>query len=77
MTIIYIVGAIGVGFIFGAVFEAFVDTKQIRRLTAKNVELETENTLLKGHVKPETVEVIHKHVIENNSVADVDYSQNW
>ena len=77
MTIIYIIGAIGVGFIFGAVFEAFVDTKQIRRLTAKNVELETENVLLRGHVKPETVEVIHKHVIENNSFLDVDYSQNW
>lgn len=77
MTIIYIIGAIGVGFIFGAVFEAFVDTKQIRRLSARNAELETENVLLMSHVKPETVEVIHRHVIENKAVIDVDYSQKW
>ena len=70
--------------IIGMVVQAFIDNDEYRVLESayltlkkKNEQLETENTLLVGEIKPERVEVIHRHVIENNTASDVDYSQNW
>ena len=70
--------------IIGMVVQSFIDNDEYRVLESayltlkkKNEQLETENTLLVGEIKPERVEVIHKHVIENNTASDVDFSQNW
>lgn len=81
LTVI-LVGLIGA--IIGMVVQSFIDNDEYRALETayisvkkKNEQLETENTLLVGEITPERVEVIHKHVIENNTASDVDYSQNW
>ena len=70
--------------IIGMVVQAFIDGSEYRALETayitvkkKNEQLETENTLLVGEIKPERVEVIHRHVIESNSASDVDFSQKW
>ena len=70
--------------IVGMVVQSFIDSGEYRALetayitTKKKCEqLETENTLLVGEIKPERVEVIHRHVIESNSASDVDFSQKW
>lgn len=70
--------------IIGMVVQSFIDNDEYRVLESayltlkkKNEQLETENTLLVGEIKPERVEVIHKHVIESNSASDVDFSQKW
>jgi hypothetical protein len=79
---VILVGLISV--IIGMVVQAFIDGGEYRALESayltlkkKNEQLETENTLLTGEIPTERVEVIHRHVIENNSASDVDYSQNW
>ena len=70
--------------IIGMVVQSFIDNDEYRVLESayltlkkKNEQLETENTLLTGEIPTERVEVIHRHVIENNTASDVDYSQNW
>ena len=70
--------------IIGMVVQAFIDHGEYRALETayisikkKNEQLETENTLLIDQVNPTVVEVIHKHVIENNTASDVDFSQKW
>ena len=70
--------------IIGMVVQSFIDNDEYRILESayltlkkKNEQLETENTLLVGEIRPERVEVIHRHVIESNSASDVDFSQKW
>ena len=70
--------------IIGMVVQAFIDNGEYRALETayitvkkKNEQLETENTLLVGEIRPERVEVIHRHVIESNTASDVDFSQKW
>lgn len=70
--------------IIGMAVQSVIDNGEYRILESayltlkkKNEQLETENTLLVGEIRPERVEVIHRHVIESNSASDVDYSQNW
>ncbi len=87
MNVYLILAVILVGLIsaiIGMVVQSFIDNGEYRILESayltlkkKNEQLETENTLLVGEIKPERVEVIHRHVIESNSASDVDYSQNW
>ena len=87
MNVYLILAVILVGLlsaIIGMVVQSFIDNDEYRVLESayltlkkKNEQLETENTLLVGEIKPERVEVIHRHVIENNSTSDVDFSQKW
>lgn len=87
MNVYLILAVILVGLIsaiIGMVVQSFIDNDEYRVLESayltlkkKNEQLETENTLLVGEIRPERVEVIHRHVIENNTASDVDYSQNW
>jgi len=63
--------------IIGMVIQAVIDGGEIRELSQRNEQLETENTLLTGQVEPQVVEVIHKHVIENKPAEDLDFSQKW
>ena len=87
MNVYLILAVILVGLlsaIIGMVVQSFIDNDEYRVLESayltlkkKNEQLETENTLLVGEIKPERVEVIHRHVIESNSANDVDFSQKW
>ena len=87
MNVYLILAVILVGLIsaiIGMVVQSFIDNDEYRALETayislkkKNEQLETENTLLTGEIPTERVEVIHRHVIENNTASDVDYSQNW
>lgn len=78
MTVIYVMAAFAVGFLFGSIFEVFIDTKTIREVTAKNVELETENTLLLGKLADAEKVVRTEVVISDDTVGkDVDYSKDW
>lgn len=87
MNVYLVLSVILVGLIsaiIGMVVQSFIDHDEYRVLESaymtlkkKNEQLETENTLLVGEIPTERVEVIHKHVIENNTASDVDYSQNW
>lgn len=78
MTIIYVLAAFAVGFLFGSIFEVFIDTKTIREITAKNVELETENTLLLGKVADAEKAIRTEIVISDDTVGkNVDYSKDW
>ena len=87
MNVYLILAVILVGLlsaIIGMVVQSFIDNDEYRVLESayltlkkKNEQLETENTLLVGEIRPERVEVIHRHVIESNSASDVDFSQNW
>jgi len=87
MNVYLILAVILVGLlsaIIGMVVQAFIDNDEYRVLESayltlkkKNEQLETENTLLVGEIRPERVEVIHRHVIESNSTSDVDFSQKW
>ena len=87
MNVYLILAVILVGLlsaIIGMVVQSFIDNDEYRVLESayltlkkKNEQLETENTLLVGEIKPERVEVIHRHVIENNTASDVDFSQKW
>ena len=70
--------------IIGMVVQSFIDGSEYRALETAYIsvarkceQLETENTLLVGEIKPERVEVIHKHVIESTSANNVDFSQDW
>lgn len=87
MNVYLILAVILVGLlsaIIGMVVQSFIDNDEYRILESayltlkqKNEQLETENTLLVGEIKPERVEVIHRHVIESKSASDVDFSQKW
>ena len=87
MNVYLILAVILVGLIsaiIGMVVQSFIDNDEYRALETayisikkKNEQLETENTLLVGEIRPERVEVIHRHVIESNSASNVDFSQNW
>ena len=66
-----------IGVIIGMVIQSLIDGGEIRELSQRNEQLETENTLLTGQVEPQVVEVIHKHVIENKPAEDLDFSQKW
>lgn len=66
-----------IGVIIGMVIQSLIDGGEIRELSQRNEQLETENTLLTGQVEPKVVEVIHKHVIENKPAEDLDFSQKW
>ena len=78
MTVIYVMAAFAVGFLFGSIFEVFIDTKTIREVTAKNVELETENTLLLGKLADAEKVVRTEVVVSDDTVGkNVDYSKDW
>lgn len=56
-TIIYLIGALALGFLLGTVFEVFVDTKQFRSLNNRIDRLKMENEALRQG-KTEVIEII-------------------
>ena len=68
MTIIYILGAAAVGFLFGVIVELCIDTDNIRDLQEKNRKLKLENMQLKDR---EPVKVVK--IIDDTVAKDVNY----
>lgn len=58
MTLIYVIGALAIGFLFGTVVEAFIDSKQIVDLAEHNKKLKLENEQLRKEVKHEVIEIV-------------------
>ncbi len=66
LSIIYIISALAIGFFIGMVLEAFIDAGQIRTMSNKINELESENEQLKQN-NPEVIEIIDKRENPNNT----------
>lgn len=71
LTIIYSVGALGLGFLIGMSVQAFIDSDQMRKLIKRNDRLKLENeALMNGHT--EVIEIVDKRQPD-----EVDFSQTW
>ena len=68
LTIIYILGAAAVGFLFGVIVELCIDTDNIRDLQEKNRKLKLENMQLRDR---EPVKVVK--IIDDTVAKDVNY----
>ena len=71
LTIIYSVGALGLGFLIGMSIQAFIDSEQMRKLIKRNDRLKLENEALMNG-KTEVIEIVDKRQPD-----EVDFSQNW
>jgi len=71
LTIIYLIGAVGVGFIAGMIVELSIDSETIRRLRAENEKL----ALMNEQKKADVVEVIS--IVGQEEFDCLDYSQKW
>lgn len=61
LTIIYSLGALGLGFLIGMSIQAFIDSDQMRKLIKRNDRLKLENeALMNGHT--ETIEIVDKTI---------------
>lgn len=58
MNIIYFLGALAIGFLFGTVVETFIDSRQINQLADQNNKLRLENEQLRREVKHEVIEIV-------------------
>lgn len=65
LTIIYILGAAAVGFLFGVIVELCIDTDNIRDLQEKNHKLKLENEALRKKSKHEVIEIIDNRTKDN------------
>lgn len=71
LTIIYSLGALGLGFLIGMSIQAFIDSDQMRKLIKRNDRLKLENeALMNGHT--EVIEIVDKRQPD-----EVDFSQSW
>ena len=70
LNIIYLFGAMALGFIFGMVVELMIDAETIRDLQAQNRKLRLE--LAQERKSPEVIEII-----DNTVANEVDFSQKW
>ena len=71
LTIIYSVGALGLGFLIGMSIQAFIDSDQMRKIIKRNDRLKLENeALMNGHT--EVIEIVDKRQPD-----EVDFSQTW
>lgn len=71
LTIIYSLGALGLGFLIGMSVQAFIDSDQMRKLIKRNDRLKLENeALMNGQT--EVIEIVDKRQPD-----EVDFSQTW
>lgn len=69
--IVYMIGALGLGFLIGMSIQAFIDADQMRKLIKRNDRLKLENeALMNGHT--EVIEIVDKRQPD-----EVDFSQTW
>ena len=73
LTLIYVTGALALGFLLGITTELLIEVPQVRRLIDRNNLLELENEALKEN--PKVVKVTE--VIDGTVGTEVDYSEDW
>ena len=57
LTIIYIIGALAVGFLFGMILELIIDSKTIRELQEDNHRLKLLNEQISAEKNVEIIEI--------------------
>lgn len=62
MFILYSVGVLTVGFLFGVAVKAFLDKDEVVTLEKENAALHRENSYLKKNIKKEVIEIVDKRV---------------
>jgi len=73
LTLIYVVGALALGFLLGITTDLLIAIPQFKRLADRNNILELENKALSDNKK-----VIKVTEIADGTIGkDVDYSQDW
>lgn len=73
LTLIYVTGALALGFLLGITTELLIEVPQVRRLIDRNNLLELENEALKEN--PKVVKVTE--VVDGTVGTEVDYSEDW
>ena len=69
LTIIYIIGALAVGFLIGMILELVIDAQTIRELQEDNRRVKMELELLqKEKRQPQTVEILDRRSIETGNL---------
>lgn len=65
LTIIYIIGALAVGFLIGMILELVIDAQTIRELQEDNRRVKMELELIQKEKKqPQTVEILDRRSID-------------
>lgn len=73
LTIIYSLGALGLGFLIGMSIQAFIDSDQMRKLIKRNDRLKLENeALMNGQT--DTIEIVDKTIDLDNIPT---FDKNW
>ena len=67
LEIIYLIGALAIGFMFGIIVELMIDTTTIRELQEKNRKLTLENAQLRKEAKHEIIEIVDNRQ-KNNEI---------
>lgn len=69
LTIIYIIGALAVGFLIGMILELVIDAQTIRELQEDNRRVKMELEMLqKEKRQPQTVEILDRRSIETGNL---------
>lgn len=69
LTIIYIIGALAVGFLIGMILELVIDAQTIRELQEDNRRVRMELELIqKEKRQPQTVEILDRRSIETGNL---------
>ena len=69
LTVIYVIGALAVGFLIGVTTETFIDAEQVKSLRDRISELETEKQdLIDGKV--EVIEIVDNRKQDDNVYHD-------
>lgn len=69
MTVIYIIGALAVGFLIGMILELVIDAQTIRELQEDNRRVKMELELIqKEKRQPQTVEILDRRSIDTGNL---------
>jgi len=74
LEIIYILGALGLGFLFGVIVELLIEARQIADLQEGYHKLELENEMLRRSQPSEVIEITDRSVDAENIP---EFTQNW
>ena len=69
LTVIYIIGALAVGFLIGMILELVIDAQTIRELQEDNRRVKMELEMIQKEKKqPQTVEILDRRSIETGNL---------
>ena len=77
LEIIYIVGALAIGFLMGMILELFLEVQTIRELQDDNRRLRLLNADLEKKLKKTSQNVEVFEICDSSIGQGIDYSQKW